>query len=912
MKLNTLAGRAALATALLASAALAQYPVIDIPYQKFKLSNGLAVIVHEDHKAPIVAVNVWYHVGSKNEKPGKTGFAHLFEHLMFNGSEHFNTDYFKAIEKVGATDLNGTTNEDRTNYFQNVPTSAFDLTLWMESDRMGHLLGVIDQPRLDEQRGVVQNEKRQGENQPYAVSEELITKASYPAGHPYSWTVIGSMEDLNAAALTDVQEWFKTYYGPQNAVLVLAGDIDVKTAREKTEKYFGSIPPGPPIARHSAWVAKRTGTHREVAQDRVPQARLYKVWNVPEFTNLDTAHLDFVSDVLAVGKNSRLYKRLVYQDQIATQVSATIDAREIGGQFLISATARPGDGIDKVEKAIDEELAKFLKEGPTPAEMERVKIQYFANLARGVERIGGFGGKSDMLARNEVFAGDAAFFKQDIERRKKVTAADLKDAANRWLSDGAYILEIHPFQKLTAAPKDADRSKVPDVGATADLKMPALQRKTLGNGLKIVLAERHESLVVNLRLAFNSGFASDQFATPGTARMAMDLMDEGTKTRNALQISEEAAMLGAIINTGADLDESSVGCSALKTNLDRTLALCADIILNPSFPEAEFKRIQKESIAAIQREKANPIQMALRVLPGLYYGKGHAYGNAFSGSGTEASVAQMTLEAMRKYHASWITPNNATLLITGDTTMSEIEPKIGKLFASWKPGDVLKKNLASVELPEKPVVYLIDKPGALQSTIMAGHLVLARNNPDEVAIETMQTVFGGAFISRINMNLREDKHWSYGAQAPLIGTQVQRPFFVFAPVQTDKTKESMVEILGEMRGIVRDKPVTQEELEMAQSSRTLRLPGSQETTQQLMGALSEINRFTLPDNYFETFAAKVRALKRQDLNAAAEKIFRPERMTWVVVGDRSKVEKGIRDLNYGELKFLDADGNTVQ
>src|SRR5690348_5479816 len=341
---------------------------VDIPFKEFTLDNGLTVIVHEDHKAPIVAVNLWYHVGSKNEKPGKTGFAHLFEHLMFGGSEHAKGRYIDAMEKIGATDLNGTTNNDRTNYFENVPTSALDYTLWMESDRMGFLLGQLDQKTLDLQRGVVQNEKRQGENQPYAVSFQLRTQNTYPAGHPYSWTVIGEMADLNAASMDDVKEWFKTYYGPSNVVIVLAGDIDAKAAKEKVEKYFGNIPAGPPVGHQQVWIAKMTGTHRQAVQDRVPQARIYKVWNIPEYGNADSVYLDMVSDVLSTGKSSRFYKRLIYDDQIATGADAGVDLNEIAGQFLVQATARPGQNLAQVEKELDEELARFLKDGPTAEE----------------------------------------------------------------------------------------------------------------------------------------------------------------------------------------------------------------------------------------------------------------------------------------------------------------------------------------------------------------------------------------------------------------------------------------------------------------------------------------------------------------------------------------------------------------
>ena len=431
---------------------------IDIPYTKFVLKNGLTVIVHEDHKAAIVAVNVWYHVGSKNERLGKTGFAHLFEHLMFNGSEHFNDDYFKAMEKVGATELNGTTSEDRTNYFEDAPTDALEFLLWMESDRMGYLLGAIDQAKLDEQRGVVQNEKRQGENQPYGLTEELITKGTYVPSHPYGHTVIGSMEDLNAASLEDVKEWFRNYYGAANATIAVAGDVDAKTIQEKMERYFGAIPSGPPVAKHEAWAAKRTGAQRQIAQDRVPQARLYKIWNIPQFSAAETDYLNLVSDVLAEGKTSRLFKRLVYDEQIATDVSAYVDPSEIGGRFGIVATARPGESLAKVEKAIDEELARFLSSGPTSEELQRVKTRHLARFIRGLERIGGFGGKSDILAANQVFAGSPDYYKVSLKHTREATAKDLQNAARQWLSDGVYILEVRPFPQYETVKSEVDRS----------------------------------------------------------------------------------------------------------------------------------------------------------------------------------------------------------------------------------------------------------------------------------------------------------------------------------------------------------------------------------------------------------------------------------------------------------------------
>src|SRR5437588_4394816 len=584
----------------------AQTKDVEIPYKKFTLDNGLTLIVHEDHKAPILAVNMWYHVGSKNEKPGKTGFAHLFEHLMFGGSEHSQGRYIDTMERIGATDLNGTTNPDRTNYFQNVPTSAVDFTLWMESDRMGHLLGALDQKTLDLQRGVVQNEERQGENQPYGVTRQLLTQNTYPAGHPYSWTTIGDMADLDAASMKDVQEWFKTYYGPSNVVLVLAGDIDAKIAREKVEKYFGDIPSGPPVAHQQVWVAKMTGTHRQVVQDRVPQARIYKVWNIPEYGSAEADYLDLVSDCLSNGKSSRFYKRLVYEDQIATDAVAFTDLKEIGGQFYVRATARPGQSIAQVEKELDEELARFLKTGPTPDEMQRVKAQYQANFIRGIERIGGFGGKSDRLAESQVYRGSADAYKISLKRVQEATAEDLRAAAQRWLSDGVYILEVNPFPDYKTAGVGADRSKAPDTGTPPELKLPKLQRTTLSNGLKIILAERHEVPLVNFTLAADAGFASDASATPGTANLAMQVLTDGTRARNALQISDKLETLGATLRGSSNLDLSFVSLSALVAKLDPSLDLFVDVVLNPSFPENEVKREQKLVLAGIEREQNAP------------------------------------------------------------------------------------------------------------------------------------------------------------------------------------------------------------------------------------------------------------------------------------------------------------------
>jgi zinc protease len=894
---------------LLVAAPAAGQEIPEIPFTRYVLPNGLTLVVHEDHKAPIVAVNVWYHVGSKNERPGKTGFAHLFEHLMFNGSENFNDDYFKVLERIGATDLNGTTSEDRTNYFQTVPVSALDTVLWMESDRMGHLLGAVTQARLDEQRGVVQNEKRQGENEPYGRVWDLMTPSLYPKNHPYSWPVIGSMEDLDAARLDDVKEWFRTYYGAANATIVIAGDVTPADAKARVERYFGDVPPGPPLARYDAWVAKRTGEQRQEMWDRVPQARLYMVWNTPQWGTEEDTLLSIAGQVLSSGKTSRLYKRLVYDDQIATDVSAMQGTSEIGSTFYVQASARPGGSAAPVEKALREELARFLQKGPTRDELERARTQRLAMFIRGVERVGGHGGKSDVLAEGQAYGGDPAFYKQELAWLKAATPEKVAAAARRWLSDGVYVLTVRPFPEVAAGKGLEDRSKRPEPGTPPDAKLPAFERATLSNGLQLIVAHRAAVPVVQLSLLVDAGYASDQGGVAGTAKLAAAMLDEGTRTRSALQISDTLQRLGATLSTGANLDQTTVGLSALKSNLDASLDVFADVIRNPSFPQADFERLKKQQLAGIEQESAQPISIAMRVLPRLVFGVGHAYGNPLTGSGTLASVRSLQRKDVERWYGEWFKPNASTLIVTGDATLAEMRPRIERLLGGWARGETPRKNVGPVP-PPAAGVYVIDRPGAIQSLVLVGTVAPSRNNPDEIPQEVMNTVLGGQFIARINMNLREDKHWSYGAGTAFIDARGPRPYIGYASVQADKTKESVQELLKEFRGIRGERPVTREELATAQSSLTTSLPGQWETSRAVLGSIAEIVRFGFDDRYFDGWASRIRAVALGDVSKAAQ-LIDPAKLVWVVVGDRKKIEGGLEQLGIGKPKPIDADGNPV-
>jgi zinc protease len=908
-------GTAAAAGLILALPAGAADDVL-IPFERFTLDNGLTVIVHTDRKAPVVAVNLWYHVGSKNEQLGKTGFAHLFEHLMFQGSEHFNDEYFKPFEQVGATNMNGTTNFDRTNYFQNVPTTALDLALWMESDRMGHLLGVIDQARLDEQRGVVQNEKRQGENRPYGRVWEAIFRASFPAGHPYRWTPIGSMEDLNAASLEDVQKWFRDYYGAANATLVLAGDIDVATARAKAAQYFGHIPPGPALTRPGVWTAARTASTRETMYDQVAQTRLYRVWNGPQDGTRDADLLTLAAQVLGGGKTSRLYERLVYRDRIADTVSAGHTALEIAGLFGITTDVKAGVPQAKVEAAIDEELQRFIAKGPTAEELERARTGMRAGFVKGLERIGGFGGKADVLAACEVYEGDPACYRRSLETLRTATPEEVREAASRWLSRGDHTLEVLPYPAHRAAATSAvDRSTgVPVISDFPGVAFPELERHRLSNGLPVVLAHRPGVPVVRVALLFDAGYAADQGRRPGTASFAMAMLDEGTKSLGALAIADRAESIGADLATGSSLDTSSASVSALAERLDESVALLADIVRNPAFPPGEIERVRKEWIAAIGREKSSPDALASRLLPPLMYGEGHPYAIPFTGSGTEASVAALTREDLIAFQRDWLRPDNATIIVTGDATAARILPVLEKHFGNWQGAGSQRpaKTLPAAAQTRAPRVFLVDKPGAVQSNILVGQVIAPSSAPNRLETDTMNNVLGGTFTSRINMNLREDKHWSYGARSSLPDALGGRPWLLSAPVQTDKTVEAMREIQREIAEYVGARPATGEEIAKIRNRDVRALSGRYETNAAVSGAIAEMITFGWPDDYVRTLKSRLEAQTDEAVRAAARESLDLGRMTWVVIGDLKTIEQPIRELGLGEVRVLDADGQVLR
>ena len=898
------------------SAKNSEFPDVDIPYEKHILPNGLTLILHEDHKAPLVAVNLWYHVGSKDEKPGKTGFAHLFEHLMFQQSEHHHTDYIPALEAIGADDLNGTTNNDRTNFFETVPTSALDHTLWLESDRMGWLLGAIDQAALDEQRGVVQNEKRQHvDNAPYGRVYELMESNTYPAGHPYSWATIGSMADLDAASLADVKQWFRDYYGAANVTLVIGGDINPAEVKKKVEHYFGDIPAGARLSHQDQWIAKMQGAKRATLQDRVPQTRIYQVWNVPGTADGQEAVLSFAAQVLGGDKNSRLYKRLVYRDQIATDVSAGLWNKKLGSQFIVQASVKPGGDAKAVEKALDEERQRFLREGPSSEELQRVKTSFYADWVRGIERIGGFGGKTDILAYGDVMADDPEYYKGYLRRLRDATPTQVGETARAWLSDGVFVLTVDPVPDYTAAKSGADRTHAPPTGQPPALILPALQRTTLSNGLKIALAERHAAPVVQMSLMLDAGFVADTGVKRGTSSLTLSMLDEGAGKYDALALAARKSILGAQISAESSADLAMVTLSAIKVQLADSLDLYSDVALRPIFSPDELARLKLQYAADLQQQKAQPSGIVRALAPALIYGPAHPYAtNAAMGLNSEAELAALNIDDLKAFHKRWFRPDNATLLIVGDTTLAEIKPLLEARFGNWKaPAEPWPTvPVPAVTAQDAPRVFLIDKPGAAQSYIWAGELTAPIRDPADTAMRTVNAALGGIFTSRINLNLREGKHWSYGASSRIANNRGQRVFAAAAPVETAHTAESVSEMQKEMQDLLGKRPLQGTEIKLAKDAQVLSLPASNETAPQVASSYAHILAYGLPDTYYNDFVGEVTSLTPEQLSAAARKLVHPEALTWVLVGDLAKIEEPVRKLKLGDVKVLDADGKTIR
>ncbi len=884
---------------------------IDIPFQQFTLANGLKVVVHTDRKAPVVAVSVWYGVGSGDEPKGKTGFAHLFEHLMFNGSGNYDGEFFVPLEEVGATNRNGTTNTDRTNYFENVPTPALDRVLFLEADRMGNLLPAVTQEKLDNQRGVVQNEKRQGDNQPYGLFRYALFAGLYPEGHPYHHSTIGSMADLDAASLTDVQAWFKQYYGPNNAVLVLAGDIDAATARPLVEKYFGAIPRGPAVAEPQGGVPDRTAETRTVINDRVANTRLYFAWATPGRLSQDLTLLDVAATILAGGESSRLHNALVRDEQLAVAVGGGSNDLQLSGLTILTVDVKPGVDAALVEKRTRELLAQFLAEGPTADEVQRVATRTLADTIRGLEQIGGFGGKAVALAEGALYAGDPAFYKRQLGWYAGATPASVRTAARAWMADGANVIVIQPGERGAAelalagtaaqrpqaaqAAKPAsmapDRSKLPPVTSEAKLSFPAVERTTLSNGVRVTFARSAAVPVVTVRALFDAGVAADDRQKPGLQRLTLVTMREGTATRTGRQIGEEAERLGAVLATNFNADTTDVTITALKPNLAPSLDLLADVVKNPAFAQGELDRLRAIQLSLIAQEENNPAALAQRTLAPLMFGAAHPYGGV-SALGTREGVAAITRDDLVSFHKRWMRPESLQIFVVGDARLVDLKPQLEAAFGGWRaPAEPRgEKRFVDPASTGQGRILLIDRPRAPQSVIAAGMPVGLKGSADPLGLRTANTVLGGTFTSRLNSDLRETKGWSYGVGSTVSTALHDLAFTVNAPVQADRTGDSIEALKQNIAAFRSAQPVTAEELSRAIANNTLSLPGSFETAGAVLNAIQANAVLGRPDDYQMTLARRYRALDGAAVTAAAQQAIDPAKLTWVVVGDASVVE----------------------
>ncbi len=880
---------------------------VHIPYEKFTLSNGLRVVVHEDRKAPIVAVSVWYHVGSKDEPEGKTGFAHLFEHLMFNGTENYDGEFFVPLEAAGGTDLNGTTWFDRTNYFETVPTPALDLALWLESDRMGHLLGVVTEEKLTNQRGVVQNEKRQGDNQPYGLVEYAQLEALFPPGHPYRHSTIGSLEDLDNASLEDVKSWFNKYYGAANTVVVLAGDIDAETARPLMETYFGDIAAGPDLQRAKANAPSLSANKiEEMTDSRAPNTRIYRNWVVPGRTTEDAHLLRLAMGVLGSGKNSRLFKELVYDNALASSVDASVQRFELASMVEISVDLLDGVDPDEVTRRLDAVMADFLDNGPTIEEVSRIKTGIIASRVRGLEKVGGFGGKAVALAQGELYANNPDFYAQEIAWIDAASAQDVLDVSREWLARPYYQLTVKKAPTYATGAGGADRSKLPDVSGFPDLSFPPIETATLPNGLKLVLAQRDSVPVIEMALQFDAGYAADHGGKFGTANLALSMLDEGTTSRSALDIAAEMDRLGGELTTRSNLDRSAIRLSALAPNLRPSLDVMADVVLNPAFDAEEFERLRTRWLAFIDREQAQPVQLGLRELAPLLYGSDHAYGMPLTGSGTKSSVAAITRDDLVAFKDTWLRPDNATLYVVGNLTMTDLSAMIEDAFGGWSAPDapLPVKQLDTVKNAASPRVVILDKPGSPQTVILGGSLLPPSGAEDALALDTANDILGGEFTSRVNMNLREDKGWAYGAFTITFDGAGQRLWLAYAPVQTDKTGASLNEMISEVSGYLNGRPATEGELTRIKNTRVNSLPGNFETNTAILADLMTSGRIGRDLGHVNDLKAKFAALDLNAVQAAADRYIDPNAVVWLLVGDRAQIEDQVRALGIAEIETL--------
>ncbi len=893
-----------------------------IKVAEYKLDNGLRVIFHQDRSTPVVAVNVWYHVGSKNEAAGKTGFAHLFEHMMFQGSRNYDTDYFTPLQEAGGS-INGTTNQDRTYYYETVPSNFLELALFLEADRMGGLLEAMTQEKLDNQRDVVKNERRQRvDNQPYGTAFEKIGEIMFPKGHPYNWTTIGSLEDLQAASMDDVKSFFRQYYTPNNAVLVLSGDFDEKQAKRWIKQYFGRIARGDEIIRPNPAMPKLDKEIRTTIDDPLaPLPRRYLVWHGVRQYSPDEAALDILGNILSSGRGSRLQSNLIYGKEMAQQVGASNGTNEIAGLFQISATARPGKSLDDIEKEILSEVERIKKVPPTADELARARNTIESQTIYGLQTVLGKGGQISTFAG---YLGTPNYFQADLDRYAKVTPADIQRVANAYLGSNRLVMTYNPkraegqrgnssanqptsvrSEKKDQAKIDAQAAKLPKAGPDPKLSLPAIEKTKLANGLEVWMVEQKELPIVSMNLVLRSGAANEPDDRTGVSGLATSLLDDGTKSRTAVDIANQLQSIGASVNAGGNYDSTNVSMQTLTKNLDKALEILSDVIVNPIFPTGELESLRARSLIGLRQQKANPNAIANVAYNKVLYGD-HPYGR----DNTEATLKAITRDDIVKYYSNTFRPNNGVLIAVGDINKADLKQKLERAFADWKPSEGTSKPLPPAKPIDKTAIYLIDRPNSAQSVVSIGQVGIDRMNPDYFPVVVMNSILGGAITSRISMNLREDKGYTYGANSIWQYRRGVGPFRAGGDIQTAVTKEAVVEFMKELNGIRGAIPITAKELDYNKQSLIRRYPAGFETVGGMSNQLANLVIYGLPDSYFNDYIGKINSVTLADVEQAAKTYLDPSKMAIVIVGDRKVIEPGLKELGY-PLFILDSDGNPV-
>ena len=931
-----LVGLSAIAVALLAQGprGVVSTDMPQIAFEKYELENGLEVILAEDHRLPRVAVNVWYHAGPANEEPGRTGFAHLFEHMMFQGTRHVEGDaHFRLLSGAGATRINGTTSLDRTNYFETVPSNQIELALWLESDRMGYMLDVLDQASLSNQQDVVRNERRQRtENRPYGIVEEGIAHLLYPPSHPYYANVIGSHADIQAAKLEDVQSFFRAYYGPNNATIAIAGDFDNAQIKSLVEKYFGTLQRGAEVPEVNVETPRITEERRAVIEDRVELERVYMAWITPAAYEPGNAAGDIAAQILGGGASSRLYKKLVYEQQIAQDVEVRQRSLRLGSVLRLEATARPGRTGEEIERAIDEELGRLRREGPEDEEVEAARNLIEMRLMTRLQTLNGV---ADRLNHYNHYTGAPGYLAEDIGRYRGATAADVRAFAEAHLKPTARVVvhgvpgtpDLGPEVPRTAPqagseqaavesanPDEPWRYEMPQPGPERPLRLPTPHAFTLPNGLQVIHIERRGLPLAAARLVARTGSDANPPDKPGLASFMAAMLDQGTSSRTALEIADEAARLGASLGTDSDMDSVHVNVRSVKRNFEAALDLLADVALRPSFPEEELERQRASRLASLAQRRENPTRMAETVLAAVLYGPQHPYG--YPEMGTEAAVRAMKREDLQTFWKRNFVPNNTALVVAGDMSREELEALAEQKFSAWEPGAPARPDL-DVESNPAARIVLVDKPGAAQTQLRVGMMGVPRSTPDYAALQMLNRTLGGSFSSRINMNLREEKGYTYGAYSRFAYRRGAGPFAVASGVRTNVTAPAVAEVFREIRDIV-ERPVTAEEFRQARDALLLSLPGRFETTQQLVEGYADVFLYDLGTEYYSRLPEVYSRVRLEDVRAAAVRYFAPgeqgppdppEKMVAVAVGDLARIEPELRELGLGPVEIRESDGS---